>query len=125
MIDPVDVFRARAEARAVLWRAGEYTLHEAVDELQAAAERSGLVAKIGQDAVQAIMAEAFADPPEDFVEESPPRNSCAQSTLDAAAWLWFQVGDRERFNAWISRHSKPEQNAIEEHIKNIKARRHA
>jgi hypothetical protein len=59
-IDPREVFVARAEARALLWQAGEFDLHTAVDELQAHAEREGLVAEIGQDAVQAIMATAFA-----------------------------------------------------------------
>jgi hypothetical protein len=53
------VFHARAEARALLWYAGEYTLHEAVDVLQADALKSGLVAKLGQDRVQAILAAAF------------------------------------------------------------------
>lgn len=55
-LDPLVVFKARAEARAPLWQAGEFDLHEAVDVLQAAAVRDGLVAGIGQDAVQAIMA---------------------------------------------------------------------
>jgi hypothetical protein len=53
------VLISRAEARALLWQAGELDLHEAVDELQAAAEESGLIAELGQDAVQAIIAEAF------------------------------------------------------------------
>jgi hypothetical protein len=44
----------------LLWQAGEFDLHEAVDKLQADAERTGLVAEIGQDAVQKIMADAFA-----------------------------------------------------------------
>jgi hypothetical protein len=57
--DPLDVFELRAWARARLWQAGEFDLHEAVDVLQHAAERDGLVAKLGQDAVQAIIAEAF------------------------------------------------------------------
>jgi len=56
----VDAFRLRAEARAMLYAAGEYSLIEAVDELQASAEASGLVAGIGQDEVQAIIAAAFA-----------------------------------------------------------------
>ncbi len=58
-IGPLRVFIARCEARALLWQAGEFDLHEAVDVLQAAAVRDGLVAGIGQDAVQAIMAKAF------------------------------------------------------------------
>jgi hypothetical protein len=53
------VFIARADARAVLWRCGELSLHEAVDGLQAAAVNSGLIAEFGQDEVQAILADAF------------------------------------------------------------------
>jgi hypothetical protein len=53
------IFKERCEARAVLCEACVYDLHEAVDVPQADAERAGLVAEIGQDAVQAIMAEAF------------------------------------------------------------------
>jgi hypothetical protein len=53
------VFIARAEARALLWQAGEFDLHQAIDPLQEAAERDGLVAKLGQDKVQAILAKAF------------------------------------------------------------------
>jgi hypothetical protein len=58
-VDPAEAFRARAEARAMLWHAGEYALHEAVDGLQADAEASGLVDHIGQDEVQRIIAAAF------------------------------------------------------------------
>jgi len=53
------VFIARAEARALLWQAGEFDLHQAVDELQAVAERGRLVTLLGQDAVQEIMSKAF------------------------------------------------------------------
>ena len=70
----LEVFVARAEARALLHAAGELTLHEAVDELQATAERDGLVAEMGQDEVQQMMAEAFAavftDPRETGEENS-------------------------------------------------------
>jgi hypothetical protein len=59
-IDPLTVFVARAEARAILWQAGEIDdLPAAVDALQDMAERDGLVAGIGQDAVQTILAGAF------------------------------------------------------------------
>ena len=58
--DSVEVFTERAEARALLWAAGEFDLHEAVDKLQADAERDGLVAAVGQDEVQRIIAEAFS-----------------------------------------------------------------
>jgi hypothetical protein len=55
----VDVFTARAEARALLVKTLEINLHEAVDGLQAAAVASGLVAEVGQDQVQAVIAKAF------------------------------------------------------------------
>ncbi len=58
-LDPLTVFKARAEARAILWEACEYELHEAVDVLQADAVSTGLVARLGQDAVQQILADAF------------------------------------------------------------------
>ena len=59
-VDIVAAFIARAEARALLYAANEFDLHEAVDKLQADAERDGLVAAIGQDEVQRIIAEAFS-----------------------------------------------------------------
>jgi hypothetical protein len=58
-LDPLVVFEARAEARALLWKVGELDLQEAVDKLQADAERDGLIDKIGQDAIQKILAVAF------------------------------------------------------------------
>ena len=57
------VFRERAEARAILVEACLYDFHDAIDGLQADAVRSGLVASIGQDRVQAIMAAAFKNVP--------------------------------------------------------------
>lgn len=60
MPSALEIFVARAEARALLWQAGEFDLNTAVDELQAAAERDSLVDRISQDKVQAIIAEAFA-----------------------------------------------------------------
>ena len=54
------VLTLRAWARATLWHAGNLDLHEAVDTMQAAAVRDGLVAKLGQDVVQAIMAHSFS-----------------------------------------------------------------
>jgi hypothetical protein len=59
-LDPVEVFHARCEARALLWKVGALDLCEAVDKLQADAERDGLVDKIGADRVQSILADAFA-----------------------------------------------------------------
>jgi hypothetical protein len=53
------VFRARCEARALLFAAGELDLHDAVDALQRGAVANGLVREIGQDEVQRIIAAAF------------------------------------------------------------------
>jgi hypothetical protein len=54
-----EIFVARSEARALLWQAGELDLHEAVDALQGSAVASGLIAEIGQDAVQEIISKTF------------------------------------------------------------------
>ncbi len=59
-VDLLDVFTERAAARAYLWSIGELDLQEAVDVLQHDAEHDGLIERIGQDAVQQIMADAFA-----------------------------------------------------------------
>jgi len=56
---PLDVLTTRAWARAYLWANGEMEMAEAVDALEEYAHTSGLVRKLGQDAVQAIIAAAF------------------------------------------------------------------
>lgn len=56
---PLEVLTLRCWARATLWQAGEFDLHQAIDPLQEAAERDGLVAVLGQDAVQDIISKAF------------------------------------------------------------------
>ena len=58
-VDPLDCFAARANVRAFLWSIGEFDLHEAVDALQAAAVRDGLIDLVGQDEIQAMIADAF------------------------------------------------------------------
>lgn len=58
--DPLDVLIILADVRAYLTSTGNYEWHAAVDGLQAYAETSGLVDRIGQDAVQEIIADAFA-----------------------------------------------------------------
>jgi hypothetical protein len=59
--DPFEVFEARCWARAWLFGAGEFSLHDAVDPLQeAAVATTGLVELIGQDRVQQILADHFA-----------------------------------------------------------------
>jgi hypothetical protein len=58
--DPVQVFQALCWSRAHRYATGELDLPDAVDWLQAQATKLGLIAKIGQDEVQRLMAEAFA-----------------------------------------------------------------
>ena len=61
LADPLEVLEARSWARARLWAEYEIDdLLDAVDPLQEFAERTGLVAAIGQDAVQIIIGRAFA-----------------------------------------------------------------
>jgi hypothetical protein len=69
-IPAADIFRERCEARAILVNACVYDLQDAVDGLQADAERTGLVDELGQDAVQRMMAEAFAIVPKDVSTNS-------------------------------------------------------
>jgi hypothetical protein len=57
--DPLDVLRIRAEARAMLVEHGTLDLQDAVDELQSYALTSGLVARLGQDTIQTVLANAF------------------------------------------------------------------
>jgi hypothetical protein len=74
------VLRLRAWARATLWQAGALELSEAVDVLQADAERDGLVELLGQDRVQDIIAAAFAEVRDD-VEPNPEREPEAELTV--------------------------------------------
>jgi hypothetical protein len=57
---PLAIFCERASARALLVDGGLLTLQDAVDTLQFAAVRAGLVGQLGQDSIQQILAEAFA-----------------------------------------------------------------
>jgi hypothetical protein len=120
-------FEARAWARARLYAEGELELLDAVDELQAAAEQSGRVDEIGQDAVQAIMAEAFAAVRDDLKvvgivpdalpddNESPGCDFPPRSTIDAAEYL-IRLNDPKQFEAWLLKHSAAERAAIIAHI---------
>jgi hypothetical protein len=124
--DPLAVFTARCEARALLWRCLEFDLHEAVDALQAAAIASGLVAEIGQDEVQRLMATAFhavrgdlpksADMvPDDIAVAPAPRRGAAASTLMAAEYL-VRENDPEQLQRWLAQHGAEERTAILQHL---------
>jgi hypothetical protein len=59
---PIDVLELRAWARALLLAEGEIeSVPAAVDPLQAFAVASGLVAQIGADRVQQIIAQQFRE----------------------------------------------------------------
>jgi hypothetical protein len=73
----VEVFTLRAEALARLHADSEIDLHTAVDKLQQSAEANGLVAAIGQDAVQAIMSEVFAAVRDDLPDAEPITDRCS------------------------------------------------
>lgn len=81
-------FQLRCEARAYLYAIDELDLHEAVDVLQADAVEWGLVDALGQDRVQALMADAFrqvrkSEPPDRLSVESPASPSISNSTIEA------------------------------------------
>ncbi len=126
-LDPVEVFRERAEARALLWAANEFDLHEAVDVLQADAERSGLVDLIGQDSVEAIIATAFAavraPRPHLPCDEDEPTVDCgvARSTIDALEYL-IRENDGARLRAFIAKHGARERAAITDYLRNREGR---
>jgi hypothetical protein len=57
---PIEVFRERAEARAMLVANGLLDLQTAVDEMQETAAAKGLLEQHGQDQIQRILGRAFA-----------------------------------------------------------------
>jgi transposase len=69
----VETFALRAKTLARRYGNSESDLHAAVDELQQLAEANGLVAAIGQNAVQTIVSEAFA-----AVRSDLPRHTMAE-----------------------------------------------
>jgi hypothetical protein len=57
---PLEVFRARCEARVLLCANGIMPLQDAVDGLQESAAAQGLLKQYGQDEIQRILSESFA-----------------------------------------------------------------
>jgi hypothetical protein len=134
----VEAFRARCYARALLYLNGFYEFHDAVDELQHFAEQRGLVDAIGQDAVQAMMAEMFAPTQDELAmleqtdelerttddivdeftaqdEEPPPRGDVAASTIDAVTYL-SQQNNSDELHAFLAAHTAAERAAIKDHF---------
>lgn len=83
MVDPVEGFRARCEARAYLWAVGEIVdLIDAVDPLATA-----LLAGLTEDEKQSLMSAAFKPyrddaPPAPAPEPCPTRRVTAESTVE-------------------------------------------
>jgi hypothetical protein len=76
----IECFVATCEARAMLYLIGHLDLHTAVDGMQRYAEDRGLVAALGQDRVQQVMAAAFETARQILFSED-----CAGSTFERAA----------------------------------------
>jgi hypothetical protein len=126
----IEVFQARCTARARLVVDCDFDLITAVDGLQEAAVSTGLVARIGQDAVQAMMSAAFAKVPRpgdlgdafaqlaDCIETMPkPRRAAPKATIDCAEYL-LTYGDKDRLRAWLAKHTAAERAAIYRHFAN-------
>jgi len=122
LVPAVDVFRERCQARAILVEACLFDLQDAVDGLQETAVSSGLIDDIGQDAVQKMMAEAFAIVPRaakhsaSLPIEIKPRPGAATSTMEAVDYL-IRQNDPARLKAWLGKHSRAERISIIEHIR--------
>jgi hypothetical protein len=133
-VDVLDCFVARTEARALLWAIGEYEIAEAVDVLQHDARRDGLIERIGQDAIQAILAAAFQryrDMGENSKENKvgvtlqttcrqklapgdrlndPRRHGIAASTIKTFRYV-LQHNSPEQIHAWLERR-RPDERAM-------------
>jgi hypothetical protein len=132
-VDPLDCFVERAAARAYLWAIGEYEIAEAVDVLQHDARRDGLIERIGQDAIQAILAAAFQryrDMGKNSKENkvgvtlqttcrqnlapgdrlNDPRRQGIASTIKAFRYV-LQHNSPEQIHAWLERR-RPDERAM-------------
>jgi hypothetical protein len=116
--DLLEAFRARSWARAYLFAINKIDLHHAVDILQDAAVEFGLVKKVGQDAMQTIIAEAFGPFRQDLdakeetpIEPEPDQKPTErayrtpQSTIDAFFYV-LRLDDAERLTAWLAQHPR-------------------
>jgi uncharacterized protein YfaS (alpha-2-macroglobulin family) len=111
------VFEAHCWTRARLFAEGELDLHTAVDGLQAAAMRDGLVAAVGQDHVQRLMADAFGavrvkatawDLGEAFGDHRSVLDGETISDLD----YLIRQNDPQQFRKWMARLSVAERQAV-------------
>jgi hypothetical protein len=119
----LEVFRARCKARASLVGACDLSLQIAVDELQDSAIATGLVAEMGQDRVQAVMAEAFAGINSSQKVEGgrlatvdsgrgPTSTPTISSSTVAAAKYLIKQNDAEGLRIWLAKHTRAERIAL-------------
>jgi hypothetical protein len=104
----LDVFAERAWARAYLWRADKLDLHEAVDQLQHDAKRTGLVDLIGQDAVQQMLADAFrpyresaGDRLNDLRRQSTPKHAMSRSQHSLPLTFFDDLSENPPRKPWL------------------------
>ncbi|MEH2521563.1 hypothetical protein V1279_007136 [Bradyrhizobium sp. AZCC 1610] len=95
-------FAALCASRARMMADGDLLICDAVDELQTVAERSGLIAAIGQDAVQNLMGEAIAAASlvPDLAEPDELAEGCEAEIMLRAAELvqqWELADPRDRW----------------------------
>src|SRR5277367_983942 len=90
-----DIFRGHCEIRTFLWTEHQIELQEAVDGLQAFAERTGLVSAIGQDQVQQFMAAPFA-----LVRESPASYDAPDDEVEAELDKYDLLEIAKRVERW-------------------------
>jgi hypothetical protein len=94
-VNPILVFKLRAEAKAMLVASGELELPKAVDELQNAAVALGLHQEIGQDEVQKIIVAALNGKQ---TIDGPP--------LALADWLKRDLPEPDLLLPWLSTTSR-------------------
>lgn len=139
-VPPIEVFKHRCMARSMMLESGDLDLHEAVavDVLFDAVANRGLVDRLGEDAVQHIVADAFVVPHSTFTDacefadeeyaREQQRRSKQQITAplptsveQTAEWLRFVVKDPARFERWLNEHSEEQRKAILVHIEKKRA----
>ena len=104
--DPLEVFRARCWAKALLVREGLANLQDSVDDLQNAVVAYGLAPDDrSQDAIQKIMDDAFAAAEIDIKPQpstlgQPQQYRTASSTI-AAFWYVVGLNEPDRLAGWL------------------------
>jgi hypothetical protein len=114
--DLAAVYELRCWACARLVVEGDVELHDAVDKLQSDAVRDGLVAALGQDRVQEMMAEAFAlvgaltawDLGEAYGDHRGALDGATLAELD----VMIRQNDPQEFRKWIARLTVAEREAV-------------